>query len=739
MNLFSDEIRERERKRRRKEPLWGLASFLLHGLVIGVIIFCTPVKKLVIPEQNDKPQPAADLTADRLEDLAETLTTARMNELLQQIEAMQAVLHNMDAMKEEIAKDYDTFSAHEAESARDQLEKLVRETETNQARSVEAQKAVKSEVAELVKVETMADLTRRETAVDIKARREKLLGETVEKTNTAQANAVNALDKLEVKASFTGFLKTAEAAEKLREAQMEAAKLQDAAQTETIDVAEKVAQIAEATARVSRSEEELRKAKSDGAKKAHEKRLKDANQWLTKLMKAKSERATEKQVENLEKAEAAQKELNAQLKFLKDTLASDASRLGQLAQKEKRRENALVAEKADAMTVAEAYELAQRLEGEIAVSYKDIKATQTAIVRKMSFEAAQKITDVAIPERMKADTESLRENVRTQAALDRRKKAEAEVVREADSMVEATVAMMEDAMKIVMGEDSSQAQQRKAQKEKPVRRLDEKDLAKRADEKSVEERVAEMDAASDYQVELQNAAAEDANAKAKDLAELMAKTDAEAEAARASTKGAASGPPELKGGDLGLVPGNVMRVSASGKDGLEAKWMYVNSWYVIGPFPNPNRVNLRRKFAPESVQDLDATYVGKDGKILRWRFWQAQSSKPPEPWMADWHAEVIPGKDEYAIYYAYAEVFFDVACDRWVAIGSDDRSDVWLNDIPIWGSSNRLKQWQLAEDFRRVHFRKGRNKLLVRVENGHWNCGWSVCISTTDGKGVFLK
>lgn len=800
MGLFSDEIRERKRKRRRREPPWSLVSFLLHGVFIALVILCTPAKELVIPDKQEKPQPA-ELTADRLEDLAETLTAARMNELLQQIQAMQAVLHNMDAMKEAIAKDYDAFAAHEAENAREALEKLVEETTANQAKSVEAQSVVKREIEALVRVETKDDLTKKETSEDIRQKRDKLMYETVEKTNTAQANAVNALDKLAVKAAFVGYEKTSEAAEKVREAQMEAAKMQDAAQTEVIDVAQEVAQIAGTAAQVARHEEAVRKAEEKAAKnktrkaenektraeaeaevqpleaelaklreekkwqeakeikakveplkrqakesqreveraeremqnaarekERHEKQLKEAVARLEKLVAAKRERATEKQVERIVQAESAQRKLNEQTAILKATLAADASKLEKLAQEEKRKENALVNAQAEAMPISEAYELARKLEGEIAISYKDIKATQTAILKKMSFAAAQKITDVAVPERMKADEKALAENVRTQAALDRRKKAEAEVVREADNMVEATVAMMEDALKIVMGEDKSR---QAAQKDKAVKWMDEKDFEKRADEESTAERLAKLDAAADYQVELQQAAAEDEHAKAKDLTGLMSESGAAAEA----KNGAVSGPPELKGGELGLLPGNVMRVSADGKDGLEAKWMYVNSWYMIGPFPNPNRVNLRRKFAPESVQDLDATYVGKGGQKLRWRFCQAQSSKPPQPWMADWRAEVIPeDKDEYAIYYAYAEVFFDEACDRWVAIGSDDRSDVWLNDVPIWGSSNRLKQWQLAEDFRRVHFKKGRNKLLVRIENGHWNCGWSVCISTSDGR-----
>ena len=90
----------------------------------------------------------------------------------------------------------------------------------------------------------------------------------------------------------------------------------------------------------------------------------------------------------------------------------------------------------------------------------------------------------------------------------------------------------------------------------------------------------------------------------------------------------------------------------------------------------------------------------------------------------------------YAIYYAYAEVFMDRDCDRWVAIGSDDRSDAWVNDMPVWGSSNKLKSWKLAEDYRRVHFKKGRNRILVRIENGWYGMGWSFCISVDDAKST---
>ena len=828
-NLFADEIRKREEERRRKEPLWGLLSFLLHGALFVVVVLCTPVKQLILPEPKEKANPAADLSADRIEDIGESLSEVRMNELLQQIQAMQDVLHNMDVMKEELAKDYDKFAEKTAQDVRTELENLVKETAEAQQKSSEAQAVVKQAVQEIVAIEMKADLADRQTSKDLHEKADKLMYETVEKTNTAQANAVNALDKLQVKAEFAGFKKTAEAAEKFRDAQIEAAKLQDETQTASIQTAQELVAVAgnekwldevkktieeskakvesaeqvkvEADKRIAAEENEMKAAEQkrdrlrqekkweevkqaqqvasehrramDQAKRESqnaqrqmneaksrqaraEKKLPELLKKQAELAKVKETRATEAQIKDLEKAESAQKRLNKEIETLKAVLASDSAELKKLAQEENRQENRLVDEQAAQLSMSKAYELAKQLESAIAESYKDIKATETAISKKMSFEAAQKITDVAKPERLVADAAALESKPRTKEALDKQKQAQTEVVREADNMVEATVAMMNEAMEIVMGKDSS-AQMVTKEKPKAVKRLEEKDLADRSSEEAMAERMAAMEAEAEYQLKLENAAVEDSNEKAKDLSELMAEDNAKPDVAReeaevkdqekgqdgslakagenGSLTGANPGPPELKGGDLALLPGNVMSIGPDAKDAIPAKWMYVNSWHVIGPFPNPNRVNLRRKFAPESKVDLDATYIGKDGRVLKWEFCQAKNAKPPQPWMADWRAEVIPEKkEEYSIYYAYAEVFFDRDCDRWVAIGSDDRSDVWLNDVPIWGSSNKLKAWTLAEDFRRVHFKKGRNRILARVENGHWNCGWSLCISVEDAK-----
>ncbi|HQL10096.1 MAG TPA: hypothetical protein PLE35_10885, partial [Lentisphaeria bacterium] len=89
------------------------------------------------------------------------------------------------------------------------------------------------------------------------------------------------------------------------------------------------------------------------------------------------------------------------------------------------------------------------------------------------------------------------------------------------------------------------------------------------------------------------------------------------------------------------------------------------------------------------------------------------------------------GADQYGIYYAYTEVRCEQPMDLWVAIGSDDKANVWLNGLPIWVSSDRLKGWRINEGFRKVTFRQGVNRVLFRVENGWLTLGFSfgICVA----------
>ncbi|MCC5843060.1 MAG: hypothetical protein JJU05_02285 [Verrucomicrobia bacterium] len=147
----------------------------------------------------------------------------------------------------------------------------------------------------------------------------------------------------------------------------------------------------------------------------------------------------------------------------------------------------------------------------------------------------------------------------------------------------------------------------------------------------------------------------------------------------------------------------------------ESGWLFVGDWYVLSRYDNPHRANLQKVYPPESILDLDARYRSEDGKPMRWEY---ESFLPPM---------IVPyGWESWKIYYFYTELRFEEETEVWLAIGSDDRSDVWINGMPVWHSSDEHKNWRPDEGFRKVVFREGRNDVLVRLENGQHALGFSM-------------
>jgi hypothetical protein len=156
-------------------------------------------------------------------------------------------------------------------------------------------------------------------------------------------------------------------------------------------------------------------------------------------------------------------------------------------------------------------------------------------------------------------------------------------------------------------------------------------------------------------------------------------------------------------------------------DGRRGDWMFIDTWYIIGPFPNPNREYMDKVFPPESVVDLDATYVGKDGRNLAWQ------------WMKSPRVMIAPHiATGYAVWYAYTEVYSDRNQTRWAAFGSDDYSKLWLNGELVWTSGKTPHKWIPDRGFRKLNLRAGHNQLLLKLENAGGTTGFSVVLYTGD-------
>jgi hypothetical protein len=162
-----------------------------------------------------------------------------------------------------------------------------------------------------------------------------------------------------------------------------------------------------------------------------------------------------------------------------------------------------------------------------------------------------------------------------------------------------------------------------------------------------------------------------------------------------------------------------------GPGGAYANRVWVNSWYVIGPFDGRHGEGLfsNDRYPPEQGVLLDAAYRGKDGRAVKWDYVDMAHYPLMPP---------VPAED--AVYYGYTELMVDEEQDLTIWVGADDDAQLWLNDRLVWAGGNSDKAWffqrvydtantfvrdyNLSEGKRVVHFRKGRNKLFFKLSNG---------------------
>jgi hypothetical protein len=165
-----------------------------------------------------------------------------------------------------------------------------------------------------------------------------------------------------------------------------------------------------------------------------------------------------------------------------------------------------------------------------------------------------------------------------------------------------------------------------------------------------------------------------------------------------------------------------------GNGGAFADRLFINSWYVVGPFPNGST-----KYPPEYEIDLDADYLGKNQQFIKWQY--IHDGRYPL---------VPPQEDKQGIFYGYTEITLESEQDLWVWIGADDFVSVWLNETALWESdsfnwkfntlayahnSTEWKNWNLTEYKRRAHFKKGANKFFFKLTNLQGNTFFSLILT----------
>jgi putative membrane-bound dehydrogenase-like protein len=144
---------------------------------------------------------------------------------------------------------------------------------------------------------------------------------------------------------------------------------------------------------------------------------------------------------------------------------------------------------------------------------------------------------------------------------------------------------------------------------------------------------------------------------------------------------------------------------------LKTPALAVDYWRIAGPFDNgDNDAGLDQVFPPEKGVDFNATYAGKKGKVT-WR-----TVKPDATGYVDLQAFFAPDSNNI-VSYVYREIDSPADQEATILLGTDDGCKLWLNDALV--HTSRVHRAAMPEqDQVRVKLKKGKNTLLLKINNG---------------------
>ena len=146
-------------------------------------------------------------------------------------------------------------------------------------------------------------------------------------------------------------------------------------------------------------------------------------------------------------------------------------------------------------------------------------------------------------------------------------------------------------------------------------------------------------------------------------------------------------------------------------------WIYLDSWYMIGPWSNFGEINWSRTHEPEQGFDLSASYdTGKNSRPLKWKFFQSSKVNCR-----------IPEYEFDSTYYAYTELQSDEEQEVLMAVAADDAAKLWVNNRVVY-SREGISDWHLDEAIFKVRLQAGINRIRMRIENGPGKSEFSLCL-----------
>jgi uncharacterized protein len=155
---------------------------------------------------------------------------------------------------------------------------------------------------------------------------------------------------------------------------------------------------------------------------------------------------------------------------------------------------------------------------------------------------------------------------------------------------------------------------------------------------------------------------------------------------------------------------------------------FVRSWKVIGSFDYGK--GLENIYPPENEIQFDQSYSGKGG-LVKWETENISSSGYLNliSIMSKRNSEISPRAEGIA--YAYTEVNSPNDREVKITLGSNDGAKMWINNEVIY-NKHVARNAVADQDLLSVKFNKGKNKILVKIEN--IGASWGLYLRIVDPK-----
>ena len=163
-------------------------------------------------------------------------------------------------------------------------------------------------------------------------------------------------------------------------------------------------------------------------------------------------------------------------------------------------------------------------------------------------------------------------------------------------------------------------------------------------------------------------------------------------------------------------------------------------WLIVGPFPNDMSKGfdtvypVEREILSGELPKLDAKYQGLKGKSVSWQERETERLRGAHYFM-DFGAAFNASDLDWAVAYAFTQVYSPQAQDAKLLIGSDDGIKVWLNGKLVL-SKLVARGAQPGDDVVPVKLSKGWTRILVKVEEQIG--GWGFFFDVADSQGTPL-